>query len=114
MKKAPLSFYVNLHITNVCMQYYDSTKSNPENRGLSTYVYWFKYVGTYVKSNAKFPNRIMDLIWNLNQALGDVFGFNPDIAMKYIVGYFANDELYKSYLDFVGYRNAIRDSYLGN
>ena len=114
MKRAPLSFYVNLHITTVCMRYYDLTKTDPENVGLNNYVYWFNYVGTYVRSNAEFPNRIMDLIWALNQALGDVFGFNSDIAMKFVVGYFANDETYKSYLDFISYRNAVRDAYLGN
>lgn len=114
MNKAPLSFYVNLHITNACMKYYDSTKRDPKNRGLSNYSSWFGYVGTYVTSNARFPRQVMDLVWSLNQSLGDVFGFNSDIAMKYIVGFFAHTETYKSYLDFVSYRDAVRDSYLGN
>lgn len=103
MKKVPLSYYVNLVIVEESMKFYDG---NNKNATISDYSSWFSYVETYIKSNAKFPQRLMSLVWKLNMVLGTIFGFNPDIAMKFIVGFFTNNKLYNHYLDYVTIKRA--------
>jgi len=104
MKTAPLNYYVNLVITEECIKFFDE---NNKNATTSSYFSFFSYIETYLRSNANLPSRLKELIWKLYKALGEIFGFNSDTAMKFIVKYFTSND-YNKYLDFV----TLRDEYI--
>ena len=106
MKKTPLNYYVNLTITEGCINYYKVY--NPKG-SMSDCFSWFTYVEVYIKSNSNLPLAVERLVMKLIRVLGEVYGFNIDKSMKCIIKYFIDND-YDKYLDFV----MIRNEYLEN
>jgi hypothetical protein len=97
MKKIPLKYYVNLFITEKCIELYDPNGVIAE----SDYYTHFLYIRTYIKSNtSNRPDKVNYTVWELIKAMGDMYGFNPKIAAQFIANYFVGD-VYKGYLDYV-------------
>ena len=97
MKKIPLKYYVNLFITEKCIELYEADDTITE----SDYYSYFSYVKTYIKSNTdKRPDIVDYTVWELIKAMGEMYGFSPEIATQFIANYFVGDG-YKKYLDYV-------------
>lgn len=97
MKKVPLSYYVNILITEKCIEMYDIS----DKKTLSEYYSHFSYLRTYFLSETTSrPDSVNKAFWGLLIAIGDMYGFGPELATNFISGYFRGDK-YKQYLDYV-------------
>ncbi len=97
MKKVPLSYYVNLFITEKCIEIYDYEGI----KALSEYYSHMAYLRTYFTSNTTSrPDAVNYAFWCLLKAIGDMYGFGPKLATNFISNYFRDDK-YKLYLDYV-------------
>jgi hypothetical protein len=99
-KKTPLRYYINLFITERSLLFVNDSWVGR----ISNAYTWFSYIETYMIGNATYPQAVQDLIVELNDALAEVFGLNPDDASAYIINYFVNND-YNKYLDLVTYRD---------
>ena len=97
MSKAPLSYYMNIFITEKCIEMYD----NSNKKTLSELYSHFSYLGTYFNSETTSrPDSVNYAFWGLLKAIGEMYGFGPELATNFISKYFRNDK-YKQYLDYV-------------
>jgi len=97
MKKIPLSYYVNLFITEKCIELYDVDGK----KALSEYFGHMAYLKTYfISETTSRPEMVNKTFWVLLKAIGDMYGFGPELATDFISKYF-RDERYKKYLDYV-------------
>jgi len=102
MNRVPLNYFINLFITEELIKFYDFSHKKNEMEGLNVYFIWFNYVHRYISSNnnSDYPEKIEMLIWNLNKALGLMYGFNSGKAIKCIINYFVDND-YNKYLNLV-------------
>ena len=101
MKKVPLSYYVNLFITEKCIELYDIDEMIGYKRILSEYYSHLSYLRTYfISETTSRPDVVNKTFWRLLKAMGDMYGFGPELATDFISKYF-RDERYKKYLDYV-------------
>jgi|DEB0MinimDraft_12_1074336.scaffolds.fasta_scaffold02503_4 hypothetical protein len=100
MNGVPLNYFINLFITEEIIKFYNLSHKKNEMEGLNVYFTWFNYVDIYISSNSNYPEKIEMLIWNLNKALGLMYGFNSGKAIECIINYFVDND-YNKYLNLV-------------